>query len=93
MNSREKKQAEALAALSAADRARLERLAARADVSPEAIWPDVWLYGFEDTEESVEANLAAEEDIAAGRTVSNEEVMEGLKRIVDSHAGRKQRSG
>jgi predicted transcriptional regulator len=83
MNSREKKQAEALAALSAADRARLERLAARADVSPEAIWPDVWLYGFEDTEESVEANLAAEEDIAAGRTVSNEEVMAGLKRIVD----------
>ncbi|MBP1207143.1 putative transcriptional regulator [Duganella sp. 1411] len=83
MNSREKKQAEALAALSAADRARLERLAARADVSPETIWPDVWLYGFEDTEESVEANLAAEEDIAAGRTVSNEEVMAGLKRIVD----------
>jgi hypothetical protein len=88
MNSREKKQAEALAALSAADRARLERLAARAGVSPEVIWPDVWLYGFEDMEESVETNLAADDDIAAGRTVSNEEVMEGLKRIVDSHAGR-----
>ena len=83
MNSREKKQAQALAALSAGDRARLERLAARADVSPEAIWPDVWRYGFEDTEESVEANLAADEDIAAGRTASNEEVMAVLKRIVD----------
>ena len=87
------KQAVALAALSAADRARLERLAARADVSLEALWSDVWLYGFEDTEDSVETNLAAADDIAAGRTVSNEEVMEGLKRIVDSHAGRKQRSG
>ena len=87
------KQAEALAALSALDLARLERLAARADVTPEAIWSDVWLYGFEDTEDSVETNLAADDDIAAGRTVSNEEVMEGLKRIVDSHAGRKQRSG
>lgn len=83
MNSREKKQAQALAALSAGDRARLGRLAARAGVSPEAIWPDVWLYGFEDTEESVEANLAADDDIAAGRTVSNEEVMAVLKRIVD----------
>ena len=83
MSSRKKKQAEALAALSAVDRVRLERLAARADVSPEAIWPDVWLYGFEDTEESVEANLAADDDIAAGRTVSNEEVMAVLKRIVD----------
>jgi len=87
------KLAEALAALSAADRERLERLAARADVSLEAIWPDVWLYGFEDTEDSVETNLAADVEIAAGRTVSNEDVMEGLKRIVDSHAGRNQRSG
>ena len=87
------KLAGALAALSTEDRERLERLAARADVSLEAIWTDVWLYGFEDTEDSVETNLAADDEIAAGRTVSNEDVMEGLKRIVDSHAGRKQRSG
>lgn len=91
MSSRKKKQAEALAALSAVDRARLERLAARADVSADLMWPDVWRYGFEDMEDSVETNLAADDDIAAGRTVSNEEVMEGLKRIVDSHAGRQQR--
>ena len=86
MNSREKKQAEALAALSAADRARLERLAARADVSPEAIWNEVWLYGFEDIEESVEADLAADEDIAAGRTIPHEEVMEQAWRILNSRA-------
>lgn len=92
MNSREKKQAEALAALSAADRARLERLSACANVSLEAIWADVWLYGFEDTEDSVETNQTADDDIAAGRTVSNEEVMEGLKRIMDSYAGGKPRS-
>ena len=84
MNSREKKQAEALAALSAADRARLERLAARAGVSPEAIWNEVWLYGFEDTEESVEADLAADEDIAADRTIPHEEVMEQAWRILNS---------
>lgn len=34
-------------------------------------------------EESVETNLAVEEDIAAARTVSNDEVMVGLKRIVE----------
>jgi len=67
-------------------------LAARADVSLEAIWPDVWSYGFEDTEDSVETNLAAADDIAAGRTVSNEDVMEGLKRIVDSHQKRMRKS-
>ena len=89
MNSREKKQAEALAALSAADRARLERLAARANVSPEKIWPEVWLYGFEDVEESVEADLAAEEDIAAGRTIPHEEVMEGARRILNNRVKRK----
>jgi predicted transcriptional regulator len=76
MNFREKKQAEALAALPASDRARLERLAARAGVIPEAIWDEVWLYGFEDIEESVDADLAADEDIAAGRTIPHEEVME-----------------
>ena len=75
------------------DVARLERLAARADVSLEAMWSDVWRYGFDDMEESVETNLTVDDDIKAGRTVSNEEVMEGLKRIVDSHAGLKQRSG
>jgi hypothetical protein len=76
-------EAEALAALSALDRPRLERLAVRADVTLEVIWSDVWLYGFEDTKDSVETNLAADDDIAAGQTVSNEEVLEGLKRIVD----------
>lgn len=76
MNSLPKKQTEALAALSADDRARLERLAALAELSPDDMWPEVWQYGFEDVEESVQAELNAIEDIKAGRTVPNEEVME-----------------
>jgi hypothetical protein len=83
MDSKIEKQAEALAALSADDRVRLERLAARADVSPEAMWADVWRYGFDDMEESVETDLVADEEIAAGKTVSNEKVMGGLRRIVE----------
>lgn len=93
MDSRQKKQAEALAALSPADRARLERLASLADVTPEHLWPDVWLYGFEDVEDGVRADLEAEEDIAAGRTIPNEEVMAEARRIVESYAKRKRNAG
>jgi predicted transcriptional regulator len=87
------KQAEALAALSRTDRVRLERLAARAEVSPEVIWDEVWRYGFADIEESVEADLAAQEDIAAGRTIPHEEVMAQARRILDSNVRRKRKSG
>lgn len=93
MNSRQKKQAEALAALSAADRARLERLAALAQVTPEHLWPDVWLYGFEDVEEGIQADLLADVEIAAGTTISNEEVMAHIRGLLDSHAKRKRRTG
>lgn len=82
-----------MAALSAADRARLERLASLADVTPEHLWPDVWLYGFEDVEDGVRADLEAEEDIAAGRTIPNDEVMAEARRIVESYAKRKRNAG
>jgi hypothetical protein len=39
--------------------------------------------GFEECEESVRENLLAEEDIAAGRVVSNDEVMKEARRIVE----------
>ncbi|MQA41032.1 hypothetical protein [Rugamonas aquatica] len=93
MNSRQKKQAEALAALSAADRARLERLAALAEVTPEHLWPEVWQYGFDDVEESVQADLDADADIAAGRTISNEEVMAQARRILEAHVKPKRKTG
>jgi len=89
MNASENKKAEALAALSINDRARLERLAARAEVSAEAIWNEVWLYGFEDVEESVEADLEAQQDIAAGRTIPHEEVMANARRLLASNVRRK----
>ena len=93
MNSSLKKKAEALAALSAIDRARLNRLATRAGVSAEAIWNEVWLYGFEDIEDSVDADLEAQEDIAAGRTISHEEVMSRARCILESNVRHKRKSG
>lgn len=91
MNSSQKKKADALAALSAIDRARLDRLAARAEVSAEAIWNEVWLYGFEDIEESVDADLEAQEDIAAGRTIPHEEVMAQARRNLESNVRREKK--
>ncbi|GJI87811.1 hypothetical protein [Duganella hordei] len=93
MNSRQKKQAEALAALSTADRARLERLAELAEVTAEYLWPDVWLYGFDDVEEGIQADLEAEAEIAAGMTIPNEEVMAHIRSLLDRHAKRKRRAG
>ena len=93
MDSRQTKQSEALAALSAPDRARLERLAAMANMPPENLWPDVWLYGFEDVEEGIDADIQADKEIAAGLTISNDEVIEGIRRIIDQHVGRKRNGG
>ncbi|WP_092279191.1 MULTISPECIES: hypothetical protein [unclassified Duganella] len=94
MNSRLKKQTEALAALSADDRARLERLAALAELSSEDMWPEVWQYGFDDVEESVQADIDARADYAAGRTIPHEKVMADMLRLLDSHgAQRKRRTG
>lgn len=84
MNSRAQQMAGALAALSTGDRDRLNRLAERAEMRAEEIWPDVWQYGFDDTEESVQASIEADADIAAGRTIPNEQVMADMWRMMSS---------
>jgi len=93
MNSRLKKQAASLAALPPEERARLDRLAALAQSTPEEIWPSVQKYGFEDIEESVQAWLEAEEDAAAGRLIPHEQVMEEARQIVSQYGPRKQKLG
>ena len=93
MDAQSQKQAEALAALSAADRTRLEHLAALGGTTPEQLWPDVWRYGFDDVEEGVYADIQADKDIAEGITVPNSEVMAELQRMLDDHAERKLQAG
>jgi predicted transcriptional regulator len=83
---------EALAALSVDDRLRLERLAVLARISPEDIWPEVWQYGFEDVEDSVQAELEAYEDVKAGRTVPHEEVMAKALLILEANAQNKRKT-
>jgi len=87
------KQAAALAALSAADFARLERLASKANVSVDGIWPEVYLYGFDDIEDSVQANLDADDDIAAGCTVAHDDVMAQARRVLDANVRGKRNAG
>jgi hypothetical protein len=93
MNSRLKKQTEALEALSATDRARLERLAALAELSPEDMWPEVWQYGFEDVEESVQADLNAEEYFKTNSGIDNAEVMAKARALVAAHGKPKRKTG
>lgn len=82
MNAQQIKQAEALAALSVVDRERLERLADLENTTPEQLWPDVWLYGFDDVEEGIHADIQADKDIAAGKMIPNEDVMAELQRML-----------
>lgn len=84
MSSRAQQMTEALVALSTGDRNRLNRLAERAGMCAEEIWPDVWQYGFDDTEEGVQASIEADADIAAGRTIPNEQVMADMWRMMSS---------
>lgn len=74
-----------LQALSPSDRERLERLAALAGRTPLETLYFVQRDGFEECEESVHETLLAEQSILEHGTVSHEEVMEEVKRILAGH--------
>nr|WP_315248879.1 hypothetical protein [uncultured Duganella sp.] len=93
MNSHLKKQAEALAALPASDRACLENLAALVNITPEELWPEVWQYGFEDVADSIQAEREGLEDIKAGRTIPHEQVMEQALRILEANVKNRRKAG
>jgi hypothetical protein len=85
MNSRENKQARALAALNAEDRVRLERLAALTDLAPDEIWPEVWQYGFDDVEDSIDAKQEAEEYFQTNTGIDHAEVMARARALVAAY--------
>lgn len=91
MDAKEEKITEALMALSVSDRERLIRLAELAQVSPEALWPEVWEFGFDDIEDSILADIEAQADLAAGRTIPNDEVMAKLQRMLQGHDAESER--
>ena len=88
MDSSRNKQLEALTALSAGDRSRLERLAVMAKLSAEDLWPDVWLYGFDDVEEGIRADIEADEYFKSNVGIDNAEVMEQIKDLIATHGKR-----
>lgn len=93
MNSLLKKQAEALAALSASDRVRLDRLAALAQLAPDEIWTEIWEYGFYDVEASVHADLEAHEFFKTSPGIDNAEVMTKARALVASYGKPKRKTG
>lgn len=85
MDSSRNKQLEALTALSAGDRSRLERLAVMAKLSAEDLWPDVWLYGFDDVEEGIRADIEADEYFKSNVGIDNAEVMGEVRNLIAIH--------
>lgn len=90
MDLKSTKQLAAFAALSDADRSRLERLAAMAKLSADDLWPDVWLYGFDDVEEGILADIEADEYFRSNAGIDNAEVMRQIKNLIATQANRKQ---
>jgi len=89
MNSRQKKMAEALAALSVSDQERLARLAELAQVTAEDLWPDVWRDGFDDVEDGIKADIEADEYFKANEGIDNAEVMADARHLIAAHGKRK----
>ena len=75
--------------LSAADTARLEKLAAGADSSPQKMLKYVLRDGFEYTEKFVRAVNAGLADVEAGRVLTHEQAMAKLGATIETHARKK----
>ena len=90
MDLKSTKQLAAFVALSDADRSRLEQLAAMAKLSVDDLWPDVWLYGFDDVEEGILADIEADEYFKFNAGIDNAEVMRQIKDLIVTQANRKQ---
>lgn len=85
MDLKSTKQLAALAALSDAERTRLERLAVMAKLSADELWPDVWRYGFDDVEEGILADMEADEYFKSNAGIDNAEVMADVKKVIAIH--------
>ena len=85
MDLKSTKQLAALAALSDADRTRLERLAVMAKLSADELWLDVWRYGFDDVEEGILADMEADEYFKSNAGIDNAEVMADIKKVIAIH--------
>lgn len=77
-----------LQALSPSDRARLERLAESGGRTPLDMLYYVQRDGFEECEECIQASMLADQDIAQGRVIPHDEVMEEARRMVEFYASR-----
>ncbi|SEN62896.1 hypothetical protein SAMN05428959_102673 [Duganella sp. CF517] len=85
MDLKSTKQLAALAALSDADRTRLERLAVMAKLSADELWLDVWRYGFDDVEEGILADMEADQYFKSNAGIDNAEVMADIKKVIAIH--------
>jgi len=93
MNTQHKEMADAFAALSDAERARLERLAALGERTPEEMLFFVLRDGFAACEASIRAGIQADEDFAAGKGIPHADVMESIRNMLSTHVKRPRKVG
>ena len=75
--------------LSAADTERLEKLAAVAGSTPQKMLKHVLRDGFEYSERVVRSVNAGLADVAAGRVISHDQVMDKISATIEKHARKK----
>ncbi|MES2113606.1 MAG: hypothetical protein V4578_00570 [Pseudomonadota bacterium] len=78
--------------LSADQMLRLQRLADLAKVRPEDVWLDVWRYGWDDVEDSISAELEAQEYFKTNPGIPHAEVMAEAWEII-AQSGKRKREG
>lgn len=82
-----------LSTLSTDQMLRLQRLADLAKVRPEDVWLDVRQYGWDDVEESIRADLEAQEYFKTNPGIPHAEVMAEAWRIIAANAKRQNKGG
>lgn len=92
MDREHKKIADQLAALSAGDRQRLQRLSQLAKVTPEVLFQDVCEYGFDDVEEGIQADIEAEEYFKTNAGVPHDVAMAEVRKLIGAYAKRKRQA-
>lgn len=75
--------------LSAADAARLEKLADEAGSTPQKMLKHVLRDGFEYSERVVRSVNAGLSDVAAGRVIPHDQVMDKIAATIEKHARKK----
>nr|WP_229259857.1 hypothetical protein [Duganella aquatilis] len=62
-------------------------------LTADEIWPEVWQYGFDDVEESIQADLDADAYFKTHPGIDNAEVMAKARALIAAYGKQKRKTG